>query len=283
LAWTRPFLLFALAFLVLAFPAWAEAQTVTRSNSTDGFADGGFNVPSEITRDVTFPTTDFPSGATVSDVIVTLDFAKIDAIDPTCGPPPTSATAGPANGELYYKLTSPQGTTIDLISAGAYPSGTPYGGQVVVTLSDAAATAVGGGSPTSGTFRPSQALSAFDGQDPEGTWTLTIGDTFIQDANCFYNVDIAVTAESPTTPTTIADLIESVEALNLKSATENSLLKKLTNAQKNLDADDTAGACDKLASFIAEVTAQSGKKIDTEDADALITEAEAVGESLECG
>jgi subtilisin-like proprotein convertase family protein len=35
--------------------------------------------------------------------------------------------------------------------------------------------------------------SAFDGQDPEGTWTLTIGDTAEQDTHCFYNVDIAVT------------------------------------------------------------------------------------------
>jgi hypothetical protein len=268
--------LFALAFSVLAFPAWAEAQTVTRSNSTDGFADAN-----EITRDVTFPSTDFASGAPVSDVIVTLDFAKIDDSfgEGTCGPPPTSG-GGEANRELYYKLTSPQGTTIDLISAGTYTADFGFGGEVVVTLSDAAATAVGGGVPTSGTFRPSQPLSTFDGEDPGGTWTLTIGDTRLEDANCFYNVDIAVTAESPTT---IADLIESVDGLDLPSGIENSLLKKLTNAQKNLDADDTAGACDKLASFIAEVHAQSGKKIDTEDADALITEAEAVQESLGCG
>jgi hypothetical protein len=86
-----------------------------------------------------------------------------------------------------------------------------------------------------------------------------------------------------TTTTTIADLIESVEGLDLASGTENSLLKKLTGAQKNLDADDTAGACDKLASFIAEVQAQSGKKIDAEDAEDLIADAEAVRDSLGCG
>jgi subtilisin-like proprotein convertase family protein len=278
LAWTRPFLLFALAFVVLAFPAWAEAQTVTRSNSTDGFADDN-----EITRDVTFPTTDFSSGAIVSEVTVTLDFAKIDDVTPgqVCGPPPSNTgSAGENFQELYFRLASPQGTTIDLISAGTYTASQGTGGEVVVTLSDAAATAVGGAEPTSGTFRPSQALSAFDGLDPEGTWTLTIGDTEFQDANCFYNVDIAVTADSPTT---IADLIESVEALDLPHGIENSLLKKLTNAQKNLDADDIAGACDKLASFIAEVSAQSGKKIDAENADDLIADAEAVRESLDCG
>ena len=87
----------------------------------------------------------------------------------------------------------------------------------------------------------------------------------------------------PDTPTAaIDDLIESVEALDLHHGIENSLLKKLTSAQMNLDADDTAGACDKLASFIAEVSAQSGKKIDAEDADDLIADAEAVPESLDC-
>ena len=189
----RLLLPFVVAALTLALPPLADAATVTQSNSTDGSVDAG-----EITRDVTFPTTDFPSGATISDVVVTLDFAKIDDFfAPTCGPPPTSGTNGEANSETYYKLTSPQGTTIDLITAGTYTADFGFGGEVVVTLSDAAATPVGGAVPTSGTFRPSQALSAFDGQDPEGTWTLTIGDTVEQDSHCFYNVDIAVTADVP--------------------------------------------------------------------------------------
>jgi hypothetical protein len=195
LARTRSPLLFALAVCWLVFPAGAHAATVTHSNSTDGFADGN-----EITRTVTFPATDFASGATISDVVVTLDFAKIDdfnpAVPPTCGPPPTSLVGGENNQELYFKLTSPQNTTIDLISAGTYTT-SGFGGEVVITLSDAAATSLGGDFPTGGTFRPSQALSAFDGQDPEGTWTLTIGDNGSQDANCFYNVDIAVTADVP--------------------------------------------------------------------------------------
>ncbi len=277
MARTRPFLVFALAFVVLAFPAWAEAQTVTRSNSTDGFADR-----SEITRDVTFPTTDFAFGAFVSDVVVTLDFAKIadNASNYTCGPPPTTDGFNEHNQELYYRLTSPEGTTISLISAGSYTAISGFGGEVVVTLSDAASSPVGGAVPTSGTFRPSQPLSTFDGEDPEGTWTLTIGDTVLADANCFYNVDIAVTVVSPTAA--IDDLFESVELLGLHHGIENSLLKKLANAQMNLDADDIAGACDKLASFIAEVQAQSGKKIDADDADDLIADAEAVRESLDC-
>jgi hypothetical protein len=277
LARTRPFLVFALAFVVLAFPAWAEAQTVTKSNSTDAAVDN-----SSVTRAVTFSATDFPFGSTVSNVVVTLDFAHPqDTGTPTCGPPPTS-TPGPAfANELYYRLTSPEGTTINLISTGAYTNAAPFSGRVLVVLSDAAATAVGGVAPTSGTFRPSQPLSTFDAESPFGAWTLTIGDAVFRDHNCFYNVDIAVTVVSPTAA--IDDLIESVEALDLHHGIENSLLKKLTNAQKNLDVDDIAGACDKLASFIAHVSAQSGKKIDADDADDLIADAEAVRESLDCG
>ena len=96
--------------------------------------------------------------------------------------------------------------------------------------------------------------------------------------------DLNVSANLVTTPPpTIADLIDSVEALDLHGGIENGLLKKLTTAQRNLDAGDLAGACDKLASFIDQVQAQSGKKIDADDADDLIADAEAVRESLDCG
>jgi hypothetical protein len=62
-----------------------------------------------------------------------------------------------------------------------------------------------------------------------------------------------------------------------------SLLQKLNGAQKNLDAGDTAGACDKLASFISQVQALKAKKIiPASAADDLILQAEAVRDSLGC-
>jgi hypothetical protein len=94
-------------------------------------------------------------------------------------------------------------------------------------------------------------------------------------------LDLNLSANLATTPApTIGDLIDSVEALDLHRGIENSLLKKLTNAQRSLDADDLAGACDKLASFINQVQAQSGKKIDADDAEGLIDQAEAVRADL---
>jgi Glycine rich protein len=83
---------------------------------------------------------------------------------------------------------------------------------------------------------------------------------------------------------TIPDLIDSVKALGLPSGLENSLLKKLTRAQKNLDNGNTAGACDKLASFISQVKALRNKKIiPASAADDLIAQAEAVRASVPCG
>ena len=88
---------------------------------------------------------------------------------------------------------------------------------------------------------------------------------------------------TPPPPPTIEDLIDSVEGLGLPHGLERGLLKKLTGAQRNLDADDLAGACDKLASFISHVGAQSGKKTATAEAKELIHEASAVRESVGCG
>jgi hypothetical protein len=112
------------------------------------------------------------------------------------------------------------------------------------------------------------------GHGPAGT-TFQTG---VRDGNGL--VIVTYTVQAPT----IADLIDAVQALNLSSPTENSLLKKLTGAQKNLDSGNTAGACDKLASFISQVKALKGKKIiPASAADDLIAEATAVRASVGCG
>ena len=87
-----------------------------------------------------------------------------------------------------------------------------------------------------------------------------------------------------TAPLTIADLIDSVNALNLAKGTKTSLLQKLNGAQKNLNSGDTGGACDKLASFISQVKALRGKKIiPVSAADQLIADARAVRAFIGCG
>jgi hypothetical protein len=91
---------------------------------------------------------------------------------------------------------------------------------------------------------------------------------------------VTITYTEPTT----SDLIDSVEALNLPSGTEKSLLQKLNGAQKDLNGGNTGGACDKLASFISQVKALKGKKIvPASAADDLVDEATAVRASIGCG
>ena len=82
---------------------------------------------------------------------------------------------------------------------------------------------------------------------------------------------------------TIQDLIGSVQALALYHGTENSLLAKLTGAQRDLAKNNLGGACSKLAAFLNEVSAQSGKKIDAAYAQELTADVSSVRHSSGCG
>ena len=82
---------------------------------------------------------------------------------------------------------------------------------------------------------------------------------------------------------TIDTLIASVQAFALPSGIKNSLLTKLNTAEDNLDAGNTAGACNQLGAFISQVKRQSGKKIPASAADQLTSTADDVRTSLNCG
>ncbi len=76
-------------------------------------------------------------------------------------------------GDLVITLTSPSGKVITLFNRRG-GSGDNLTGT---TFDDAAATAITAGrAPYSGSFRPEQALSGFDGLAANGTWTLTVTD-----------------------------------------------------------------------------------------------------------
>ena len=80
----------------------------------------------------------------------------------------------------------------------------------------------------------------------------------------------------------LTELANSVEALALHPGTQNSLVKKLQAALAAYNAGDTAGACSKLDSFIQEVRAQSGKKIETAAANRLTADAGTIKQSIGC-
>jgi hypothetical protein len=85
---------------------------------------------------------------------------------------------------------------------------------------------------------------------------------------------------------TVAQLMDALEdavtALELSSGIEGSLLTKLTSALAAIQAGKTRAACGALQDFVSQVTAQSGKKIQTADATALIATANQVRELIGC-
>ncbi|MDT0608618.1 proprotein convertase P-domain-containing protein [Croceitalea rosinachiae] len=77
------------------------------------------------------------------------------------------------NSDLDIRLTSPAGTTVDL-SLNNGGSGDNYTNTI---FDDASASSITGGtSPFTGIFSPEEALSNFNGENPNGSWTLTVVD-----------------------------------------------------------------------------------------------------------
>jgi subtilisin-like proprotein convertase family protein len=82
-------------------------------------------------------------------------------------------------GDLVITLTSPQGTTVTLMNQPGGPLNS--GNNFCNTLLDDGATALiqaitPAGNPYTGSFRPASPLAAFNGQNGNGTWTLTVSD-----------------------------------------------------------------------------------------------------------
>ena len=95
-------------------------------------------------------------------------------------------------GDLVFRLTSPAGTTVTIINR---PGGSGNSGKnfCQTLLDDDAADAISIGAiaangptpqgpPYTGTFKPANPLSTFDGENPNGTWLLTVVDAFAGDS-----------------------------------------------------------------------------------------------------
>jgi hypothetical protein len=133
----------------------------------------------------------------VTDVNLTVDFSKCDW--PPIGPAGTSCIGlgeGFAN-EVGIYLVSPTGQKIVLVSPGTYAE--EGSGRITVTFDDAAASTVG---PrfVSGTFRPLEALSAFNGIDMFGTWMLQLESTDFGDPLEYFSSRLEIGGDTATPP-----------------------------------------------------------------------------------
>jgi subtilisin-like proprotein convertase family protein len=126
-------------------------------------------------------------------------------------------------GDLIYRLTSPSGTTIRLMDrpdrSDFPPSGLGDNSNLSVELVfDDAATAlaetIGAGCNnletvgvdagcTNVTFKPEQALSAFAGQNLNGTWTLNVSDNQADDVGTISAWRMTVTTAAVSQPATL--------------------------------------------------------------------------------
>ncbi|MEX2138181.1 MAG: Ig-like domain-containing protein [Pirellulales bacterium] len=158
---------------------------IAKTNNTTGVVDR-----SSAARSVSFTAEDFGGASVVADVNVVIDFMKHDGesfgID----------RGGCAfNNEIFFILRSPSGQSVTFIPTFTYSEICPPGGRVLVTYDDEAETAASG-MPRSGSFRPPIPLSAFDGEDGIGVWTVTIGDSVGADALSFWSVTVVLNSEA---------------------------------------------------------------------------------------
>ncbi|MBI1764628.1 MAG: proprotein convertase P-domain-containing protein [Acidobacteria bacterium] len=105
-------------------------------------------------------------------------------------------------GDLVVKLTSPQGTTIVLMDrpGSAANSGRNFC-QTVLDDDSAGATSIQQisplltspvGPPYSSTFNPANPLAAFDGENPNGNWTLNVADLSPEDTGTVRGVSLVL-------------------------------------------------------------------------------------------
>lgn len=166
----------------------SAGATVVASNTRYGLFDG-----SEGTRgfNVTYH-------GSLLDLNLVIDLAKCD--DPPIGAGGGGACRGfgiPYEDEFSIALVAPDGTTVDLVRAyETYGRGNAGSGRVRLAFDDEALEAAGP-QLASGSFRPAGALSAFDGMDVYGRWTLLIQDFFPGDPLEFFSARLDVETDPP--------------------------------------------------------------------------------------
>ncbi len=102
----------------------------------------------------------------------------------SCSPTAGSTTVGLDHtfvGDLVATLRSPVGTTVTLLSRpGGGLNGSGGNNFCRTVLDDEVAGSIQAittaGEPYTGSFQPANPLSAFDGENPNGTWTLNVSD-----------------------------------------------------------------------------------------------------------
>lgn len=101
-------------------------------------------------------------------------------------------TGRPYYDEVSFKVKSPDGTIINLLNSDTYAIGTTPLGSLTTVFQDGGSTITVGALPTNGTFAPIQSFDAFNGLNPNGTWTLIAEDAASIDPLCVESFSVTV-------------------------------------------------------------------------------------------
>ena len=192
-----------LLLMALICPSAASAQTVTQySNTTTGaITDVSCGTAGQISRTFVVPTS-YIIGDVNLGVLLTHTYRS----------------------DLRITLQSPAGTTVAIMTNTA-----GSGDNLNDLFDDEAATAISvhNGTvtdpvtpvppPYSHSFRPTAALSAFDGQNAAGTWTMIICDSVAQDVGNFSRATLIITSTSLSVVKTSSTISDGVSGANPKS------------------------------------------------------------------
>lgn len=142
--------------------------------------------------------------------------------------------------DLTGTLTSPHGTTVTLFAE----VGQDGSNFCQTTFSDDATTSIGAvtgsDAPFTGTYRPSDPLRAFAGQDAEGTWTFHVSDGYQDDTGSIraFSIHIktagcTVLAPGDHAPVGVADTFRAVAGHALTRTAATGLLANDTDADSD--------------------------------------------------
>lgn len=198
---------------------WSGGVVASRSTSFTVVVSGG--VGPAATTPYTGPVVAIPDGGeTPASATLTVGAGeRIGDLTLTIGGSACSTAVGATTvgidhtyvSDLTITLTSPAGTTVPLMTR----RGGGGNNLCQTVFSDAATTPISSvaslQAPFTGSYRPETPLSAFDGEDPEGTWTLQAFDGEEADTGSIRAFSLGI---SPVTcdelanaaPTTTADL-----------------------------------------------------------------------------
>lgn len=127
--------------------------------------------------------------------------------------------------DLRITLQSPSGAITVAVMTNTAGSGNNLNDR----FDDEAATAITGHNgtvtdpvtpvppPYSHSFRPTAPLSAFDGQNAQGNWTMTLCDSVAQDTGTFTRADLFITATSLSVAKTSSIIADGISGANPKS------------------------------------------------------------------